>query len=155
MIGKILIIALKDMRNWFRQPYLLAIAIAPILIISTFLGLFFTRAEILPAGLVLNDDDPVAIELRDYLTAMKSGTGSPWFEIRRGGPERIKDLFQQGNILTYISIPERLSKRLKNNETVDVEVFINNINAIEAFPILSDTYPYSFLTDFRRIYRYK
>ncbi len=128
MFSKILVIALKDMKNWFRQPFLILIATAPIVIISTFIGLFLSGAEILPAGVVLNDDDPVAIELRDYLIAMKSGTGSPWFEMRSGGPEKIKDLFQQGEILTYISIPEQLSKRLQNNETVDVEVYINNIN---------------------------
>ena len=128
MIGKILNIALKDMKNWFRQPFLPVIAIAPIVIISTFLGLFLSRAEILPAGVVLNDDDPVAIELRDYLIDMKSGTGSPWFAMRSGEPEKIKDLFQKGKILTYIEIPAHLSERLHNNETVDVEVYINNIN---------------------------
>jgi hypothetical protein len=128
MISKIFVITLKDMKNWFRQPFLILIAIAPIFIISTFLGLFLTKAEILPAGVVLNDDDPVAIELNDYLIAMKSGTGSPWFEMQSGGPEKIKDLFQEGKILTYIEIPEQLSERLHDNETVDIKVHINNIN---------------------------
>ncbi len=127
MIGKILTIALKDMKNWFRQPFLLVIAILPILIISTVMGLFLSRAEILPAGIVLNDDDTVALELRDYLIDMKSGTGSPWFAMQKGGPEKIKDLFQKGKILAYITIPAQLSKRLQNNETVDLEVYINNI----------------------------
>ncbi len=128
-LDKILSIVSKDLKEWRRQPFLILIAIIPLIIISLFVGVFLKQAEILPAGIILVDDDPLAKELRDYMISMKSGTGVPWFEIENNSSATyVLSKFDSGDILGYIIIPYNLSSRLQSGEIVELEVHIHNIN---------------------------
>ncbi|MHA1449368.1 MAG: ABC transporter permease [Candidatus Hodarchaeales archaeon] len=127
-VGKIRTLITKDVKTWFREPFQVIIAVLPLIIIILVIGFFLTTAEVLPAGLILEDDDPVAIELKEILTTAKSGTGATWFAIENNTPSEVLDDFRKGKILGYIEIPANLTSRLLANETVEITVHINNVN---------------------------
>jgi hypothetical protein len=128
-IEKIYSITIKDMRLWFRQPYLIFIAVAPLLVIGIATGVFMTSAESLPAGIIIDDSDPKALELKEHLITMKSGTGLNWFAIDEDdSKEEVLDKYEQGKILCYITIPINLTGRLEVGEIVPIQITINNIN---------------------------
>lgn len=126
--GKITALIQKDMRNWIRNPFLIIIGIIPLVIILFFVGFFLARAESLPAGVILQDNDPFALEIQDYIVSAVSGTGAKWFEVENLTQTEVLAQFELGEILCYISIPTELSSKLVANQTVALEVHINNIN---------------------------
>ncbi|TFF85081.1 ABC transporter permease [Candidatus Heimdallarchaeota archaeon] len=125
---KIYAIILKDLKQWFRNPFLIIIAVAPLLLILGFIGGFLTRAETLPTGVILEDNDTIALELKDYLVNAESGSYIKWFEVRDLSPKDIEQQFLEGAILCYIVLPANLSSQLVTNNTAAIEVKINNIN---------------------------
>jgi ABC-type multidrug transport system permease subunit len=127
-LEKILSLTTKDMKAWFRQPFMIFIGIIPLLLVLTVVGFFMTSVEVLPAGVILTDDDPLAIELRDYMMNAKSGTGSNWFAIEDISPGEVLKQFEKGKILGYIMIPENISGRFEAGEIVELIVVVNNVN---------------------------
>jgi len=117
-----------DLKMWFRQPKLIIMSVAPLLILSVFAGLFLAKAEILPVAIVMEDNDPAAIELKDYLINLKSGSGAFWFDAEEDGNDVAREKFESGEVLGLITIPANLSDRLNAGEVVDVSITINNIN---------------------------
>ncbi len=125
---KIISLMVADLKMWFRQPKLIIMSVAPLLIISIFAGLFLARTEILPVAIVMEDSDPAAIELRDYLLNLKSGSGALWFDAQAVESAAAEEKFESGEVLGLITIPARLSERLDAGEVVGVSITINNIN---------------------------
>lgn len=129
MISKMLAIMNKDLISWKRQPFQFFIAVIPLLIISLFVGVFLQQAEILPAGIILDDNDSIALEIRNQLITIESGTGLKWFAIDGDlSSSEVVEQYEAGSILGYIHIPSNISARINNNETVEITVFIHNIN---------------------------
>ncbi|MFX1562746.1 MAG: ABC transporter permease [Promethearchaeota archaeon] len=124
---RILSLTIKDMKAWIRKPFLIGIALVPLIIALIFTGIFVHRAESMPAGVILEDNDPGAQELKILLMAMRSGTGLPWFTIDDITPDEVLAQFEAGHILCYIVIPANLTLRLENNETVPLLIVIHNI----------------------------
>ncbi|MCY3413923.1 MAG: ABC transporter permease [Candidatus Heimdallarchaeota archaeon] len=123
-------LAIKDLKEWYRKPFLIVFGIAPIFVVSLLVGVFVTQAEILPAGIILQDNDPLALELKDYLVDMRSGTGDFWFEmtvVTIDNQQEVLDLFEDGDILAYIVIPLNISLRLADGEMIPVLTHIHNI----------------------------
>ncbi|MFW9852844.1 MAG: ABC transporter permease [Candidatus Thorarchaeota archaeon] len=127
-VGKILALVQKDMKQWLKNPFQIIINIVPLLIILIFVGIFLTKAEILPTGIILKDDDIIALEIKNYLQNAKSGTGQKWFEIENLTEEEVLEQFEKGEILCYIIIPSNITEGFSQNETISLEVMINNIN---------------------------
>lgn len=127
-IGKIGVIIQKDLRNWVRNPFLIIIGIVPLLLILIFIGFFLTQAESLPTGIILQDNDPFALEIQDYVSTVKSGSGTKWFEVENLSQSEVLAEFEAGNLLCYISVPTELTTKLASNHTVVLNVYINNIN---------------------------
>lgn len=126
---KIISITFKDMKLWFRQPFLILISVIPLIIIATATGIFMNTAESLPAGVILQDNDTLAVELKEYLISMKSGSGLEWFAIDGElSPLETIDKYKNGEILCYIIIPENLTSKLLLGEVVQIKIVINNIN---------------------------
>lgn len=125
---KMLSLMIVDLKMWFRQPKLLIMSVAPLLIISIFAGLFLAKTEVLPAAIVMNDRDPAAVELKDYLMNLKSGSGVTWFHAEEDGNSTAREKFESGEVLGLITIPANLSERLNAGEVVDISIEINNIN---------------------------
>ncbi|MFW9997018.1 MAG: ABC transporter permease [Candidatus Odinarchaeota archaeon] len=127
-LEKMLALTAKDMKAWFRQPFMIAIGIIPLLLVLTIVGLFIASAEVLPAGVILTDSDPLAVELRDFMMKAKSGTGSNWFAIEDITAEEVLDQFEDGKILGYVVIPENITGRLAVGEIVELTLVVNNVN---------------------------
>ncbi len=125
---KILSLMIVDLKMWFRQPKLLIMSVAPLLIISIFAGFFLAKAEILPVAIVMEDNDPEAIRLKDYLINLKSGSGVTWFDAEEDGNATAQEKFENGEVLGLITIPSDLTKRLNSDESVEIPIIINNIN---------------------------
>lgn len=126
---KVYALVIKDMTLWVRQPFLIGIAVIPLIIISLLGGVFISSAESVPAGVVIQDDDTTALEIKDYIVQMKSGTGLPWFTIDQDlTPQEVVDQYNNGDILCYIIIPAGITEKLHNNDNIVLHVKINNIN---------------------------
>ncbi|MFX0092719.1 MAG: ABC transporter permease, partial [Candidatus Hodarchaeota archaeon] len=128
LLEKILSLTIKDMKGWLRNPFLIIIAIVPLMIVATFVGLLVFQAESMPAGIILKDDDSLALEIKDYIISMKSGTGLSWFNIEDLSSNKTLERFEEGQILCVIVIPENISARIQTGEIVNLEVMINNVN---------------------------
>lgn len=116
------------MRGWLRTPFLVIISVVPLLIITTFIGILVIQAESMPAGVILEDSDPLALEIKDYMMNMSSGTGLKWFNIEDISTSEVLDRFEKGQLLCYVVIPGNLSGRIQTGEIVKLKVTINNIN---------------------------
>jgi len=125
---KIWSLMIVDLKMWFRQPKLLIMSVAPLLIISIFAGLFLAKTEILPVAIVMEDSDPAAVELKNYLVNLESGSGVTWFDAEEDSNETAQEKFESGEVLGLITIPENLSERLAAGEVVEISIAINNIN---------------------------
>lgn len=125
---KILSLMIVDLKMWFRQPKLLLMSVAPLLIISIFAGLFLAKTEILPVAIVIEDHDPAAVELKDRLMNLKSGSGAAWFDAKEDGNDAAREKFKTGEVLGLVTIPANLSERLEVGEAVEIPITINNIN---------------------------
>ncbi len=125
---KIISLMIVDLKMWFRQPKLIIMSVAPLLIISVFAGLFLAKTEILPVAIVMEDDDPAAVELKDYLLDLKSGSGADWFDAQVEESAAAQEEFESGEVLGLITIPANLSERLNAGEVVGISITINNIN---------------------------
>ncbi|MHA1991162.1 MAG: ABC transporter permease [Candidatus Hodarchaeales archaeon] len=122
-------IIVKDLKAWIRTPFLPIIAVIPLLIVSTAIGLFIAQAEVMPSGLIIEDDtDPQAIEIAEFIKNMQSGTGSNWFYIEDLSKDEVISQFKNGKILSYIVIPSNITSRIESGEIVSIHVVINNIN---------------------------
>lgn len=117
-----------DLKMWFRQPKLIIMSVAPLLIISIFAGLFMAKTEVLPVAIVMEDNDSAAIELKDYLMDLKSGSGALWFDAEEDGNDAAQEKFENGDVLGLITIPANLSEKLASGEVVEIPITINNIN---------------------------
>lgn len=117
-----------DLKMWFRQPKLLLMSFAPLLIISVFAGLFLAKTEILPVAIVMEDDDPEAVRLQEYLTGLESGSGALWFDAKEEDNDTAMEEYENGEVLGLITIPANLSERLDSGEAVEIPIMINNIN---------------------------
>jgi len=117
-----------DLKMWFRQPKLLIMSIAPLLIISVFAGFFLAKVEILPVAIVMEDNDPAAVRLKDYLMKLESGSGVTWFHAEEDGNAAAQKKFENGEVLGLITIPSNLSGKLNSGEAVEIPISINNIN---------------------------
>lgn len=125
---KIWSLMIVDLKMWFRQPKLLIMSVAPLLIISIFAGLFLAKTEILPVAIVMEDNGSAAVQLKDYLTDLKSGSGALWFNAEEDGNDAARELFESGEVLGLITIPANLSDRLASGEVLEIPIEINNIN---------------------------
>lgn len=128
MMRKVLSLLKADLKMWFRQPKLIMMSIAPLLIISIFAGFFLAKVEILPVAIVTEDNDPAAVRLKDYLIDLKSGSGVTWFQAEEETGDAAQEKFNSGKALGLITIPANLSERLKSGESVEIPISINNIN---------------------------
>jgi len=117
-----------DLKMWLRQPKLVIMALAPLLILSVFAGLFLAKTEILPVAIVLEDDDPAAIRLESYLMGLESGAGATWFSAEEDDYSDAMEKFDSGEVLGLITIPANLSSLLDTEEVVEINITINNIN---------------------------
>lgn len=117
-----------DLKMWFRQPKLLIMSVAPLIILSIFAGFFLARTEVLPVAIALEDNDAAAIELKDYLMNLTSGSGVTWFDAEEDGNDAAREKFESGEVLGLIVIPANLSARLSAGEVVEIAITINNIN---------------------------
>ncbi len=126
---KVIAIMKKDLLSWKRQPFQFFIAVIPLMIISLFVGVFLQQAEILPAGVILDDNDSMALEIKNQLITLESGTGLRWFQIDGDlTPEEVLEKYEDGSILGYIHIPSNITGRVNNNEIIEITTFIHNIN---------------------------
>ncbi|NHJ02947.1 MAG: ABC transporter permease [Candidatus Heimdallarchaeota archaeon] len=127
-LSGILVLIMKDMKAWFRNPFMMLISIIPLFFMGFIMGSLVTQAESLPTGVILEDNDPIAIEIKNYIQNMTSGTGLRWFTIMEGSNELIEQKFYNGEILCLIRIPINISGIIEAGEVVYIEVLINNIN---------------------------
>ncbi len=125
---KVLSLMIADLKIWIRQPKLLIMTVAPLLIISVFGGFFLAKAEVLPLAIVLEDNDPAAIRLENYLINLKSGSGVTWFDVVKNENLTAQEQFEKGKVLGLITIPANLTDRINSEETVKIPIKINNIN---------------------------
>jgi ABC-2 type transport system permease protein len=125
---KVLSLMIVDLKMWLRQPKLLIMSVAPLLIISIFAGLFLASTEILPVAIVMEDSDPAAVRLRDDLMNLRSGSGALWFKAEEDENDTAREKFEAGEVLGLIEIPADLSGRLDSGEVVEIPITINNIN---------------------------
>jgi ABC-2 type transport system permease protein len=125
---KTISLMIVDLKMWFRQPKLLLMSVAPLLILSIFAGFFLAKTEILPVAIVMEDDDPAAVELEEYLVDLTSGSGETWFYAAAEDNETAQEQFENGDVLGLITIPSNLSERLDAGEVVEISISINNIN---------------------------
>jgi ABC-2 type transport system permease protein len=117
-----------DLKMWFRQPKLIIMSVAPLLIISIFAGLFLAKTEILPVAIVMEDNDPAAVRLEDCLMNLESGSGVTWFDAEEDDKKKAQEKFESGEVLGLITIPANLSEQLESGEVVEILIQINNIN---------------------------
>ncbi|MFX1475074.1 MAG: ABC transporter permease [Promethearchaeota archaeon] len=127
LFRRALSVTVKDLKGWVRKPFLIGIAVIPLIIVLIFTGIFVHRAESMPAGVILEDSDPKALEFKTLLMTMRSGTGLRWFTIEDLPATEVLEQFEAGRILCYIVIPANLTVRLEANETVSLHVMIHNI----------------------------
>jgi hypothetical protein len=114
-----------DLKMWIRQPKLLLMAILPLVIISLGVGFFMADAEILPVGIIVENQDSESIRLKDYIMNLKSGTDVTWFDAT---DIDVEEKYENGELLGKIIIPANLSEILENGQTADIPIYINNIN---------------------------
>ncbi|MFX0063274.1 MAG: ABC transporter permease [Candidatus Hermodarchaeota archaeon] len=128
LFEKIISLTIKDVKGWLRIPFLVIISVVPLLILATFIGVLVSQAESMPAGVIIEDSDPLALEIKDYMMTMTSGTGLKWFNIEDMPTSEVLDSFEKGQLLCYVVIPENISARIQTGEIVKLKVTINNIN---------------------------
>ncbi len=128
IMRKILSLMKADLKMWVRQPKLIIMSIAPLLIISIFAGFFLAKVEILPVAIVMEDNDPAAVKLKNYLIDLKSGSGVTWFQAEEETKDDAQKKFSSGKVLGMITIPANLSESMKSGVSVKIPIIINNIN---------------------------
>ena len=126
MIREAFGLALYDLRQWFRRPILVVMGVAPLVLELLCIGGFLVEADSVPTGIFLSDDDPLAVEIRDYAVTMRSGTGLPWFTVVEG--DEAVEAYRTGRVLCLISVPPGASKTLNGGGVVYLSVEVNNIN---------------------------
>ena len=127
-MNKIFSLMNVDLKMWFRQPKLIIMSIAPLIIISIFAGFFLAKVEILPVAIVMKDNDPAAVRLKDYLINLESGSGVTWFHAEEDGNAAALKKFENGEVLGLITIPSNLTRKLDSGAAVKIPININNIN---------------------------
>lgn len=118
----------KQLKLWFRNPFLIVISIGPLIVIALILPAFLAGAESMPGAIIQLDNDPIAAEIKEYAKEMKSGTGLPWFEIQDLDQQETIKQFENGKLAFYVIIPVNISRLLDADEIVVLDVQINNGN---------------------------
>ncbi len=124
-LRKMLSLMAIDLKMWIRQPKLLLMAVLPLVIISLGVGFFMANVEILPVGIIVENQDSESIRLKEYIMDLKSGSGVTWFDTT---DLDVEEKYENGEILGKIIIPADLSEMLQNGQKVAIPVYINNIN---------------------------
>lgn len=128
MLREALCILINDLRQWTRRPIQILMSVAPLVMVLICVGAFLSSAESLPTGIILLDDDPVAVEIAEYVGSARSGTGLHWWTVASTVPLEVLDLYESGEILCYITIPANISASLEAGEVVRLEAVVNNVN---------------------------
>ena len=123
--NKMFSLMIVDLKMWIRQPQLLLMSVIPLVIISLGVGFFMTNAEVLPVGIILEGQDAESIRLKNYIMNLESGAGVTWFDAT---DVDVEERYESGELLGKIIIPANLSELLENGQTVDIPIYINNIN---------------------------
>ena len=122
---KIWSLMIVDLKTWLRQPKLLLMSVIPLIVISLGVGFFMAEVEVLPVGVVVENQDELSLRLKDDIMKLQSGSGAYWFEAT---DEDAQAKYEAGELLGLIVIPADLTDKLDAGETVEISVQINNIN---------------------------
>ena len=128
MIREALCVLDNDLRQWVRRPIQILMAVAPLVMVLICVGAFLASAESLPTGVILQDDDPVAVEIAAYIGSARSGTGLQWWTVASTAPLEVVDMYESGEILCYITVPANISDTLESGGVVKLDARINNVN---------------------------
>ncbi|MFW9968431.1 MAG: ABC transporter permease [Candidatus Thorarchaeota archaeon] len=131
MLREILAVARKDLKQAKRDPRF----IAPSLIVPFILALVYTimwtqvgGGESFVCGLVVEDQSSQADEMADILENMVSTTNFTWFKMTRYDSESASQLFQRGDLIAYILIPEGFGANVTSGLKSTLTIYIANLN---------------------------
>ncbi len=131
MLRAIAAIVKKDLKQAKRDPKFLG----PSLIIPFVFLLVYTimwtsvgGGESFACGLVVEDISPEANDMADILENMVSTTNHTWFSIERYDLETANELYQDGELIAYILIPEGFGANVSTGQNATVVMHINNVN---------------------------
>jgi ABC-type multidrug transport system permease subunit len=131
MLREIIAVARKDLKQAKRDPRF----IAPSLIVPFVLALVYTimwaqvgGGESFVCGLVVEDQSSQADEMADILENMVSTTNFTWFKMTRYDSESASGLFQSGDLIAYILIPEGFGVNVTTGLKATITIYIANLN---------------------------
>ena len=132
MIQQLIAIIKKDLRLAKRDPRFIAPSmIVPFVLLSVFVtmwGSFGGGGESFVCGLVVEDQTTFGEEMAAVIENMKSTTNHTWFTITRYDATTADSLYQQGELISYILIPDGFGANLSVGLDASVVMFINNAN---------------------------
>ena len=134
MLREIAAIVKKDLKLAKRDPRFMGPSlILPIMFLLVFGALSGTLGgvsggEAFVCGLVLEDDTVYGEEMAQIIENMKSSTNYTWFTITRYSPEQASQLFQDGELIAYILIPEDFGENVSTGLDANIVMYVNNLN---------------------------
>ncbi len=125
VVKKDLILAKRDPR--FMGPSF----IVPIVFLSVFVIMSSSvgsGGEAFTCGLVVEDDTAFGEEMAGIIENMRSTTNHTWFTTTRYTPEQASQLFQNGDLIAYILIPEDFGANISAGLGANIVLYVNNVN---------------------------
>ncbi|NHI83868.1 MAG: ABC transporter permease [Candidatus Thorarchaeota archaeon] len=131
MLREIAAIVRKDLKQAKRDPRF----VAPSLIVPFVLALVYAimwaqvgGGESFVCGLVVEDSSTQAEDMALILENMVSTTNHTWFKMSRYDSATAMDLFQSGELIAYVLIPEGFGVNITAGIKAVVVIYIVNLN---------------------------
>ncbi len=132
MIQQLIAIIKKDLRLARRDPRFIAPSlIVPFVLLTVYVTMWTTFAgggEAFACGLVVEDQTTFGEQMASIIENMKSTTNHSWFTITRYDLENADSLYRQGNLISYILIPDGFGANISAGIDANVVMYINNAN---------------------------
>ncbi|HVR80459.1 MAG TPA: ABC transporter permease [Acidimicrobiia bacterium] len=120
-------IAVKDWRRFIRQPFFMAVSILIPLAFVLFYSLIVPSSQTNPVVVAVEDRSPAASRFLETLRKVESEE-APWFEVVTDDSEEARRLFDSGDAIGLVVIPEGFGDAVAQGRGV-VELHVHNINS--------------------------
>jgi ABC-2 type transport system permease protein len=112
----------KDLKSALTEPLYTLVSIILPLNVLVLMSLLVISGGLAPTAVVMRDTGPLA---QQFYAAMSQ---AHLFVLQRASVEQAEALIQQGKIVAVVTIPPGFGARIRHNQSVAVEVQINNLN---------------------------
>src|SRR5690348_4737930 len=112
----------KDLKSARSEPLYTLVSIILPLNVLLLMSLLVISGGLAPTAVVMHDHGPLA---QQFYAAME---GAHSFVVQQATPEQANALIQEGRIVAVVTIPADFDMHIRENQTVQVRVQINNLN---------------------------